>query len=172
MRKTVLALATVSMLALSACGGGDDEQAKESISGSLTEQEEGSETFTVEEDEADCIADGMVDGVGVDQLQEYGILTDDLELNKDPDEVEMSTEDAETTTDALFDCTGVQAMMDEEMSAGMEGQPQAVKDCLDEVLTDERLRNLFVAIFSGKQEEAQAEIQGPMMECATEAMGG
>lgn len=171
MNKSVLGLMAASMLVLSSCGGSaEEDKAAKSISASLMAEEGG--TTSLKQEDADCVGEKMVDGVGLDQLTEYGVLTEDGELNKDPDEVKMSTEDAESTTDALFDCTDVQAMMDKEMSNQMAGQPAAVKKCLDEVLTDERLRGMFVATFSGRQRDAQTELMEPMMKCATKAMGG
>ena len=41
------------------------------------------------EEQADCIADGMVDDVGVETLQEYELLDEDLKINEDADPTDM-----------------------------------------------------------------------------------
>jgi len=170
MKRHALALTAACALVLSGCGGASEEdtEAASSLSASLMEQ--GDSTVSVSQEEADCVSEGIVEGVGVDELKEYGVLTEDLKIDKDPGEVEMSTADAEAAADSLFDCTDVRAMVDSQMSEQMAGQPPEVQKCLDEVLTDDRLRLLYVAIFSGDQEGAQSEIVEPMTECATSAL--
>ena len=44
----------------------------------------------VKQKDADCIGNGLVDKVGTEQLQKYGLLTKDLKLNKDVTTVKMS----------------------------------------------------------------------------------
>ena len=176
MRKTGLALLTAATLLLASCGGGGgsaseaEQKAADSISKAML-NESGS-SIDIKKKDADCFGQKMVEGVGLEQLKKYGILTKNLQVNKNPGEVKLSTEDAEATTDALFACTDVQALMDNELRSQLAGQPAAVKKCVDQVLTDQRLRGMFVSIFSGDQQGAQEEIMQPMLKCAQKALGG
>ena len=181
MKRTLLALTSVAVLALSGCGGdgagsgggglsSDEQTVADNLSKTLREEEGG--TISVSQKEADCIGEDMATGVGVEKLQEYGIVKDDLSINKNPNEVTMSTGDAETAADAFLGCTDVQAMIDQGIGEQLAGQPPAVKKCFEEALTDERVRSILVGTFSGKQQQAQQELVKPVMECAQKAMGG
>lgn len=171
MTKTLASAALAGLLfTLTACGSGDDEKAATAISDSIIEEQkgaEGSNVFKLERKEADCIGEGFVDKIGTDQLQEYGFLTEDLKTAKQLTNVEMSTEDAESASDTLFECADVQKMLTQAM-----GDVDAkTKACIEDVLTEDALRTLFTKMFSGKQEEAGRELIEPMMKCSTAGLG-
>jgi hypothetical protein len=150
--------------------GPDDEVVAENLAQGLLD-EGAQESLAFSPEEADCIGQEMVAGVGVDQLQEYGIVKEDLSFNKDPDDVKMTTGDAEATADAILGCADLRGMFQEQMAQQLQGQPPAVAKCIDEALTDEVLRDLFVATFTGKAEQAQQELLQPFIACAQEAGG-
>lgn len=162
-----LAVLAGLLLSLTACGGGDDEAAAQAISDSIMEEQKGAQqsVFTMERGEADCIGEGFVDEIGVDKLKEYEFL--DEELNAKPmTNVVMEPEDAESATDVLFDCADVEGLMNEALAAG--GQmDEKTRACLDEVLTEDKLKSMFTLMFSGEQEKANQEVIEPLTECAT-----
>jgi hypothetical protein len=162
-RTTVLLAAL--LLPLTACGGGDDAEASKAISDSIMksqEQQSGQQMFAMKREDADCIGEGFVDEIGTEKLQEYGFLTEDLKASSSFTDVEMAKEDAEAAADTLLECTDVQGMM-----ANAMGDVDAkTRECFEEVLTEDALRQLFVKMFSGQQEEAGQELIQPMMECA------
>lgn len=168
MRRTPAATAVAGLaLTLSACGGsGDDEQAARAISTSIMEGQDGAATdvFTMKRAEADCIGEGFVDEIGVEPLQEYGFLTEDLKAEPMAD-VAMETADAEAATGVLFDCADVPELMSQAMASGQQ-LDEKTRKCLDGVLTEEKLRSMFTLMFSGEQDKASQEVVGPMMECA------
>jgi hypothetical protein len=171
MRRTLAATAIAALtLALSACGGGseDDETAAKAISDSIMNEQDGggaTDVFAMKRSEADCIGDGFVDEIGTEKLQKYGFLTKVLEANESLTTVKMSTADAEAAADTLFDCADVQQMM-----LGSMGDLDAkTKKCIQGVMTEDALHGLFVKMFSGKQEEAGQELIAPMMKCTTGA---
>ena len=160
---------TALLLSLTACGGGDDEAASKAISDSIMKEQQGGESsvFTMKRDEADCIGEGFVDDIGVDKLKEYDFLDEDLKA-KPMTNVVMKPDDAEAATDVLFDCADVQGLMNKALSSG--GQmDEKTKACLDEVLTEDKLKSMFTLMFSGEQEKANQEVIQPLTECA---MGG
>lgn len=167
MRRTPTIAVLVALAAtLSACGGGgDDAKAAEAISDSIvSDQEAGSDVMQVNREDADCIGDGLVDKIGTEQLQEYGLLTEDLEVDKQVTNVKFSTEDAKAATDTLFDCTDVMGMISKSMPT--QGMDEATRKCFEDVLTEDAVRGMFVNMFSGKQDEASQALVEPMMKCA------
>jgi hypothetical protein len=166
MKRTALAAALASALVLGGCGGADEEdRARESISAYLVEQQEEGQMVRLDEEGADCIADGMVDGIGVDQLREYGLIDEDGEVVEDARTTEMERGDAEVMVDAVFDCTDVMATMQEELATAMGGQTPEVRECLEDALTEDLVREALVENFSGNEQESQEKLMGPLGEC-------
>lgn len=168
MRRTLAAAAIAALtLTLTACGGSeDDATASKAISDSIMKEQGGAaaDVFTMERPEADCIGDGFVEEIGVEQLQEYGFITEDLKAEP-MTSVTMETADAEAATGVLFDCADVTELMSEAMAAGQQVDAKTRK-CLEEVLTEDKLRTMFTLMFSGKQDQANQEVVRPLMECA------
>jgi hypothetical protein len=174
MRNTLVAavLAALAVFATACGGSGDDEEsaaAAKSISDSLVSAEgqgEAGQFFDLSREDADCIGDGMVEEIGLDQLREYGLVTDDNETKGSVTDVTMSAADAKATTNVLFECTEVESMVKKAMAES--GQiPEQFQDCVDEVLDEKALRNMFTKIFNGKQDEAQQALVQPMLACAS-----
>jgi hypothetical protein len=165
MKRTALGGALTTLLLLAACGGGEDEQAKAAISEQLMTQQQDQQMVELEQEEADCISEGMVDGIGVDQLKEYGFLDEDGTVNEDASTTTMSKEDARILVDSMFDCTDVMATMQEELAATMGQQTPEMRQCIEEALTEERVRKLLEATFAGEQQGTQ-ELMAPLMQCA------
>lgn len=163
--KKLIALLAAMLLALTACGGGDDSEAKDNIAEALLDGAEEGSPF--DDEAAECFADNVVDEVGVDKLQEYGVLTDELEVEEDIQETEMSEGDAEKAADAFVDCVDV----DEFIGAALGGEdvPEAVADCLEENLSEDTFRDVMKAGFMGDEGAAQ-EAMGPAIECAMQGM--
>lgn len=172
MKRTIIAAALASGLVLTGCSGDDDEaEAKSAISDYLVAQQEDAQMITLEESEADCIADGMVEGIGVDQLQEYGLLADDLTVDPEAQTPEMSEEDSEVMVDAMFDCTDVMGTMEEELASAMGQQSPEVQECLQDALTEDVVRSVLVATFSGQQDQAQQQLMEPLGACISGDFG-
>lgn len=162
MKKRALAASAVLMLTLAGCGGGgDDQKAKDAITDELMSS--GTSDFTFEKKDAECVADGMVDKIGVDQLVDYGILTKDMKTEKSPDEVKMSDKDANSAADVFVECMDVGQVIKDAM--GAELTPE-MADCLDDALTDEVLHGFMVAAMKGDDSsEAMSGLTEPLMAC-------
>jgi len=170
------------LLTLAACGGAggtggsestevneDDATASSAISDSIMEGQEAqgaSGVFTMGREEADCIGDGFVGGIGTEQLQEYGFLTEDLKSADDLANVKMSGEDAESAANTLFDCTDVSKMMSKAFNASG-NVDEKTQQCLEDALSEDVLREMFTLMFSGKQDAASQLATEPMMKCAS-----
>ena len=173
--KKILTAAVLTVLAftLSACGNDDAEASKaisDSIMKSQKSQQGSSQFFAMKRKDADCIGEGLVDKIGTDQLQKYGLLTEENKTKKGVGDVKMSKSDSESATGVLFDCTDVEGMMKSAI-AKSGSVPAQMKDCVNQTLTEKNLRPMFSKIFQGKQEEAQKDLTAPMMKCATGSGG-
>jgi hypothetical protein len=167
MKIRTLGAVGVLALALTACGGGDDEKASESISKAIRDSD--SQNMTLTQQQADCIGEGFVEEIGTDQLVEYKVLKEDLSVNEGVDNAKMSEGDAEAAADVVLECADVR----EVFTGMMEGMPEEAQTCLEEQLTDERLRAFLAATFSGNQDdEAVQELSAAMQECVTAGLGG
>lgn len=192
-RTLTAAVLAVLLMMLTACGGGsdsegssdsssssaaadgsskDDATAATSISDSLMDAQKtgdsGTQLLTMDRKDADCIGTGLVDKVGTESLQKYGMLTEDMKAGTNLSSLKMSEADATSTTDVVFTCTDVEAMMRGAM--GKSGNiPKQLQGCVNKVLTEENLRPMFAKIFAGQQAAAQKELTAPLLACAKKA---
>lgn len=149
-------------LTLTACGNDDEAQAAEAISASMMES--GDDEFALTQEQADCVGEGMVDKIGVDKLQEYGILTEDLTADDTVSDVTFEESDADGAAETIVGCADMQSLMSEQFSAGGDLTDEQV-DCLNEQLDDEALTKMFSLVFQGKEDEATEDLMGPVMSC-------
>jgi hypothetical protein len=166
-KKTIAGL-SVLLLSLTACGGGlssDDKSAIAALSDSIRDDSDQSAAFTSDKAEADCIAEGMVTGIGVDQLVEYEILTEDFKANDTLEQTKMSEGDAGIAADVVLDCMDVRAMMMDQM--GVSELPAEVLTCLEGALSDDIIKSMMVASFTGAEDATADEVSAAIMSCVT-----
>lgn len=149
-------------MSLAACGNDDEAQAAEAISASMVEESD--EDFPVDQEQADCVGEGMVDRIGVEKLQEYGLLTDDLEVDGEVTDVTMEEADADSAADVLVTCVDAQAMLAEEF-AGDDSMGEQEQACFEEVIDNDALIEVFSLMFQGREDEAGNSLIEPLMEC-------
>jgi hypothetical protein len=174
MTKTLsAAVLTVLALFLSSCGGGasdsgDDARASQAISDIAMRQDpQGPARFVkLQRKEADCIGKGLVDKVGTEQLQKYGLLNEDLKpTRKGLTAVKMSPADAKAATGVVFGCTDVTTKA--KAAIGKSGiVPKRLGSCVDRTLTERTLRTLFTKLFEGRQQDATRALMAPLTRCA------
>jgi hypothetical protein len=166
----VLALGTL----LSACGNSDDDEAAQNISDFLVKAQKSpdlvSRFFVVKRKEADCIGKGLVDKIGTDQLQDYGLLDKNNKVKGSVTQLKMAQGDAKAATGVLFGCTDVVAMMKKATSASGT-VPKNLRPCVDKTITEDNLRVLFTHIFEGDQDAARKDFVQPMTKCALGSKG-
>lgn len=161
--RTLGAVAAALALAatLTACGN-QEEEASKAISDSMVKN--GDETFQVTRDQADCVGDGFVDKIGVDQLKEYGVITEDLKTDGGIDSVKMSKDDAGSAADVMLDCADVKKVFTDAMGDQV---PEEVQSCIDEKLNDEVLHDFLVAVFQDDQSGGQEQLMTALQECVS-----
>ena len=163
MKKTVAVLCA-ALMTLSACGSGDDDKARENIKTAVLEDETDLTGGTKPtEEQADCIADGMVDDVGVEALQEYKLLDEDLEINEEADPTDMKEEDADALAAVFVDCVDV-----EELVAGSFAGQELSEDqqeCISESIDEDAMKDGLSASFQGEEDDGFAAMQEKLMAC-------
>ena len=164
MLRAPLAAGVVLLMALTSCGASDDEKASDAVSAGLLKGQEG--TFKFTQEQADCVGDGFVEEIGVDQLQQYGIITEDFEASDKPIETKLAGEDADGAGKVLVDCVDAAQLFKDAMLTGRELSSE-VESCIDDALTDDVLTRFFAATFSEDQ-AAAAAATAPLQECVTE----
>ena len=166
MKKTAAALCAV-VLTLSACGNGDDDKAKENIKAAVLEEEGGSLTGGTEptEEQADCIADGMVDDVGVEALQEYELLDEDLEINDQAAPTDMAEDDAQALAGVFVDCIDVDEMFADQFNSGEQELTEEQQSCITDAIDEDAMKDGLAASFQGETDEGFTAMQEEMMSC-------
>lgn len=162
MKKTVAGL-SILLLTLTACGGGADEQeAKDNLKASFSEDDSlGAAT----EEQAGCVADGMVDELGVETLQEYKILDDDLKVNEEPGDVEMSADDADAAATVVIDCIDTAELFTDQMADSEESLTDEQKECVESAIDEDAMKEMLSAEFQGKESDAMDDMTGEIMTC-------
>jgi hypothetical protein len=148
----------VMALSLSACGN-DEQAASEAIAAWVMEgSDEGS---GVTRQGADCVGDGMVEEIGIDKLIEYRILTEDLEVSKGLDNVEMSRADAGSAAEVMMDCADVKQIY----TSALGDLTEDARACVEENLGDQVIHEFLVARFMDELEEGQQAVVTALQEC-------
>lgn len=164
MMNKLMAAAAVAVLSLGLTGcGGQEDEATTSMSESFQDQDLGG--MQVDEEQADCMAGDIVDGVGVEKLQEYDILDEDGEVNEDLENSELAEEDADTVAAALVDCIGAETIVEEQVLQDQMTEGQ--QSCIQEVMGEDRLKELISVGFQGadQSEESVQELQEDLTAC-------
>ena len=160
-RAAPLAAGLALLAALAGCGASEEDQVSEAVSAGLMKAQDRAFQFTQEQ--ADCVGDGFVEEIGVDQLQEYGIITEDLEATDKPIEAKMTGDDADGAGKVLVGCVDAAQIFKDAMLSDQDLSPE-VTSCIDDALTEEMLTKFFAATFSEDQ-AAAAEATTPLQEC-------
>ena len=115
MLKRLLIAAVLGAAVLAGCGdsddsgggdGGSDSELVDAMAAQLTEDE----SVPVSEDEAQCIAGDIVDGVGEDRLEELGVTADSVSDDSAGDITELDFTDEEVTVlvDSIDGCADLE----------------------------------------------------------------
>ena len=145
-----LAVSLISVALLAGCGTSESDQAKAALKASfLKAVNDGTVPVSFDPSSAKCVADRMVDGIGVDRLKKYKLVKPNADLSN----LNMSVADATTLSTSLIDCapnngvlTYFRSKLDEGL--GAKGTP-AVRQCANQVITRAVAVKLLVSIYVG-----------------------
>ncbi len=145
------------LLTLTACG---DAAAEDAATATASLQEEilqnaATGVGEVTEDEAGCIARGAVDEIGVARLQEYGMLGDDLEVNKEIGTVTLEEADAASLAATFVACVDVESLFEKQFSQRSAGAAKLTakqKRCINDAVNPAVIEDVLAASFRGDQD--------------------
>ena len=186
MVKLALAVVSAAVLLLAGCGGSDDAGNGDGGAGSsLSDAEQtaadnlaaqiirsgtvsgrGSDEDAVTEQQATCIAEGAVGDVGLGALQDYGIVTEDLLVNKDIQGVEMSAEDADALAGVFVDCIDAEALFEKQFLAASGAEKSTdVRECIEDAVDAGAVRGALAASFQGRSTPASEKLLKNVTAC-------
>jgi hypothetical protein len=182
MKKTAAVLCA-ALLTLTACGGDDpaepeaqetasaeETKAKESIKAGVLDNASVAGGVTLTDQQAECFADGLVDEVGVEQLQEYKILDASGEMADRTQPAKMSKADAEATAGVVTGCVDVKELIEQQIDAqaGTKLTEEQSK-CISDAINEDDVEAGLAAQLQGAKENPFEESIGALMACV---MGG
>ncbi|MEY4361583.1 MAG: hypothetical protein RL391_889 [Actinomycetota bacterium] len=154
----------VGALVLAACGGGGDggsgggtSSAEEPYVEALMASFEQDETLPLEESQVRCLAEGVVDVIGVDGFEKAGVSPADIEGGATLDSIETFTdEQASKFLDLLFEgeCFDFNKVLaDAFMEQGGGAMTEEQANCMaDQFTKDDGFKDLFAAGLTGNEE--------------------
>ena len=167
---------------LAGCGGDgttstpsrttDEQKAADNLAAQIIRSGSMSETSSSEsavtDEQATCIAEGAVDDVGLAELQGYGILTEDLRVDKSIQGVEMRAEHADALAGVFVECIDAEALFEERFVAGLPegGSVAQRRACVDEAVGEGDVLEILSASFQGLRPAAYTRLQRAVSACA------
>jgi hypothetical protein len=175
--------ALLLVAALAGCGDDADEKPTSSLSadeqkaadnlasqivrsGSMSQQE--SSQGGVTEQQATCVAEGAVTEIGLAELQQYGIVTEDLRVNRSIQGVEMNAADADALASVFVDCVDAEALFEERFLTAMpaDGAEEELRTCVQEAVEPGAVQEVLAASFQGRATDAYAKMQKDVSSCS------
>ena len=149
---------------------GDEQKAADNLAYQIVRSGDMSESDSedaVDEGQATCIAEGAVEEVGLGELQEYGIVTSDLLVNKSIQGVEMNAEHADALASVFVGCIDAEGLFEDRFLAGLPGRGNAEdrRECVEEAVSVEEVRKVLAASFQGRRSPAYAAMQKAVSSC-------
>jgi hypothetical protein len=164
----LVAILCAALLTLTACGSSDDDTAKENIKASIKKQGSSLAGGTkVTDDQAQCVADGLVDDLGVDKLQKYKLLDDNLEVNNDANPTDMTSDDAQTLAKTVVGCVDFKKIFEEQLAGSGTQLTDDQKNCVSDAIDEDTLTDVLAQGFQGKDPQMPSDMQGDLMKCMT-----
>jgi hypothetical protein len=148
MRK-LLAVLTVSLFALAACGGGDDSgggglsgEEKDFVDSAMKDFD-AKEAEPLTEDQARCIVEGMVTGMGVDRLDEIGITPETFSSEGDsPFPSGLTDDEADKVIKSFDSCFDLEELF-LEASLSDASLTDEAKKCLTDAIDSDTIHKVF-----------------------------
>ena len=181
-----VAVVLPAVLLLAGCAGGadgsdgadtgsslsaDEQEAADNLAAQIvrsgTGSGQGSDEDAVTEQQARCIAEGAVAEVGLAELQDYGIVTDDLLVNKDIQGVTMSSTDADALAGVFVDCIDAEGLFEKQYIAAA-GDSAKVQECIESAVDEEGVRDTLSSSFQGERTPAAVRLEEKVSACARE----
>ncbi|MBX3313485.1 MAG: hypothetical protein KF906_04115 [Actinobacteria bacterium] len=116
------------------------------------------------DEEKACMAEGLVGEIGYEAWKDAGVAPSELANDNPFAELGLDTAEAEKLYTILDDCAGglYEASVDSIL-----GGDESKRACVEDALTEEQLKQVFIDAFQGKQDEGAAYAAG-LSACMTD----
>ncbi len=152
----------VLTLSSSGCGSGDEDKASAAISKEF--QSDAPDGAGLSKKDADCVGDGWVDKIGVDNLKKYGVVTKDGGSDTKFSDVKMSQDDAGSAAGVLGGCTDLTKLLLSQAGGNLDA---SVSDCISEAVDEGDVEDVFATIFAGGTPSTDNKISQAATKCLT-----
>ncbi len=175
--KRALAALPAMVLLLSGCGGSaektegsslsaDEQTAADNLAAQIDRSGSVSGEDGVTEEQATCIAEGAVKEVGLTTLQDYGIVTKGLLVNKDIQGVEMSAHDADALAGVFVDCIDAEALFEDKFVTALGAEDSdKVRKCVEDAVDTDSVVDVLSASFQGRETPAFDRLKNKVTAC-------
>lgn len=164
-RTAAIVLAAIVPFALAACGNSDATHAKASLKATLLSNANASGSHNLSDAQATCLADGVVNTIGVKQLQADKIL--DAKANAIEHSLNNNTlpqADATKFADTYLGCTDHGAAATAALKSALEaGATDTTKTCIESKVTAAVVRDFMIAGFTGGNSASTAVLQNAVL---------
>jgi hypothetical protein len=149
---------------LMGCGGSDDEAtAAKNIKASILKEDVAGANLT--DKQAGCLADDIVDEIGVDQLKKYGLLDDKLKVDEGLTDVKLKKADADDMAGSFTDCVNAEELIEKQFSQAASGMTDKQQQCIKDVLTEDKVEQILSLTFQGKESEIEGGLRDDLVKC-------
>lgn len=169
--RTAALVAALLLPALSACGDSGDTGRERAVA-ALKAEMVGNAAMTtgrqLDDEQTTCVASGAVDTLGVDTLQSYELLTDDLRPGRPIEGVTLLPEDANALAEVFADCLDVEQLMEREIISRLDmkaARKRVATRCVRRIVAaDDVVRTLSLEFQSADNPVFQ-ELVGQLKSC-------
>lgn len=109
------------------------------------------------DDEKACMAEGLVDRIGYETWKEAGVAPGALENGSPFEGLGLDAATAEELYGILDDCSG--GLYEASVTSILAGD-ESKRACVEEALTEEQLKQVFIAAFQGQEDGGAAYSEG------------
>jgi hypothetical protein len=149
----------VLSLAMDSCIEGIDRVLIDTVTASILD--EPAPTFPIDEDEATCVAEAVVDDIPASRLIAIGVRSDHTGGIS-----ELRPTEVDVFADAYTDCIDVREILLSGIASG--GTSDQVLQCLDDEISDDDIGTIFRAGLAGEDAAATAQrLLAPAVETCT-----
>lgn len=168
-RALALALALALSLTLSACSDdSDEERAAAALKAEMLADAEMTTGHNVGDRQTSCVARGMVDDLGVETLQGYDLLTDELRAGESIQGVRLSKNDADALARVFARCMDVETLMERQIIAGLDlprREQERAARCVRERVTAGQVRRTMSLEFQGVDNPVFRRLRADLRSC-------
>lgn len=164
-----LPLAVTLALTASGCAdSSDEERATAALKAEMVANAGMTSGRAVSDRQTTCVAEGTVDELGVEKLQEYDLLTEDLLADESIDGVDLSAEDADALAAVFAECVDVEKLLERQIIAGLDlprRQQRRAARCVRKEVTPRLVTRTMSLEFQGADNPVFQRLRRDLKSC-------